>query len=65
MSGWSLAVPRRAKPIKRLVPAGGVYFFKDSRRRSGVAGRAMATESVCDDGQDRNDGFGLAVWGTW
>ena len=52
------------KPVRRLVPAGGVYFFEVER-----GDVAQLTErwlkSVCDDEQDRRDGFGLAVWGTW
>ncbi|RMH34847.1 MAG: hypothetical protein D6690_09820 [Nitrospirae bacterium] len=64
VSGWSLAVPRGPKPIRRMVPAGGVYYF------TLINGHADALtscwlESVCDDEQDRRDGFGLAVWGTW
>ncbi len=64
VSGWSLAPPRGPKPLKRVVPAGGVYFFQV------VAGSALELaaswfRSVSDDDQDRRDGFGLAVWGTW
>lgn len=64
VSGWSLAPPRGPKAIKRLVPAGGVYFFDVVGRDAGeLAGRWL--ESVSDAEQDRRDGFGLAVWGTW
>jgi CRISPR-associated protein Cmr3 len=68
VSGWSLAhrpeQPRGPKAVKRMVPAGGVYFFEI------VDGNAAALadrwlEPVSDDVQDRRDGFGLAVWGTW
>lgn len=65
VSGWSLAPPRGPKPIKRLVPAGGVYFFE-------VVGAGNAAplvdrwlQPVSDDPQDRLDGFGLVTWGTW
>jgi len=68
VSGWSLADlpgrPRGAKPVRRLVPAGGVYFFETVEgKASGLADRWL--ESVSDDEQDRRDGFGLAVWGIW
>lgn len=65
VSGWSLAEPRGPKPIKRLVPAGGVYFFEvvESDNASSLAGRWL--QPVSDGTQDRLDGFGLAVWGTW
>jgi len=68
VSGWSLAElpgqPRGPKPVKRMVPAGGVYFFET------VDGKALDLadrwlEPVSDDEQDRRDGFGLATWGVW
>ena len=65
VSGWSLAPPRGPKPIRRMVPAGSVYFFEKVEGE----GRTLATHGwlkpVSDAPQDRNDGFGLAVWGTW
>lgn len=65
VSGWSLAPPRGPKPIRRMVPAGSVYFFEKVEGQ----GSALATNGwlrpVSDVPQDRNDGFGLAVWGTW
>jgi CRISPR-associated protein Cmr3 len=69
VSGWSLLndPPHQRpgpKPVKRLVPAGGVYFFEAvDGKASDLADRWL--ESVSDDEQDRRDGFGLAVWGTW
>ena len=64
ISGWSLASPRGPKAIRRMVPAGSVYFFK--------CGQGVATQlanhwlqSVSDDPQAQRDGFGLALWGTW
>ena len=64
VSGWSLAPPRGPKPIRRMVPAGSVYFFKVEGD-----GNILATHGwlrpVSDSPQDRNDGFGLAIWGTW
>lgn len=63
VSGWSLAEPRGPKPVKRLVPAGGVYFFETGDDREPLAARWL--EPVSDDAQDRNDGFGLAAWGIW
>jgi CRISPR-associated protein Cmr3 len=64
VSGWSLAPPRGPKPIRRMVPAGSVYFFK-------VLDGDVATltdrwlQSVSDEQQDQRDGFGLALWGVW
>ncbi len=76
VSGWSLAkvndkgeLDPRGKPgpkaIRRMVPAGSVYFFEKVEGE----GRTLATNGwlrpVSDAPQDRNDGFGLAVWGIW
>jgi CRISPR-associated protein Cmr3 len=65
VSGWSYETGG-PKAIRRLVPAGGVYFFQV------VAGQAADLQaawlcSVSDQehAQDRRDGFGLAVWGKW
>jgi CRISPR-associated protein Cmr3 len=68
VSGWSLAEfpgqPRGPKPVKRMVPAGGVYFFEIvDGKASGLGDRWL--EPVSDDEQDRRDGFGLAAWGVW
>jgi CRISPR-associated protein Cmr3 len=67
-SGWSLAKlsnqPRGPKPVKRMVPAGGVYFF-EVVNGTAAALKTRWLEPVSDDAQDRGDGFGLAAWGVW
>src|SRR5579885_1453175 len=68
VSGWSLAElpgqPGGPKPVKRMVPAGGVYFFEIiGGSAADLADRWL--EPVSDDEQDRRDGFGLAAWGVW
>lgn len=65
VSGWSLASPRGPKPIRRMVPAGSVYFFEKVEGDGRILGTNGWLKSVSDAPQDRNDGFGLAVWGTW
>lgn len=68
VSGWSLAEvgqqKRGPKPVKRMVPAGGVYFLEvvegNARELAG-----LWLESISDGEQDRRDGFGLAAWGVW
>ncbi len=63
VSGWSYKVGG-PKAIRRMVPAGGVYFFKsNSEDNSALADHWL--RPVSDDEQERRDGFGLAVWGTW
>lgn len=64
VSGWSLAHPIGPKPTRRMVPAGGVYFFN----RIDGDPTSLSTnwlQSVSDEEQDQRDGFGLAAWGIW
>ncbi|GAB6186805.1 type III-B CRISPR module-associated Cmr3 family protein [Thermopirellula anaerolimosa] len=79
VSGWAYAphaedgerrrvVPKQQpgpKAIRRMVPAGSVYFFE---RVDGPT-RVLATNGwlkpVSDAPHDCRDGFGLAVWGIW
>lgn len=69
VSGWSLLnnPPNQRpgpKPVKRIVPAGGTYFFEIAEGESSdLAGHWL--EPVSDDEQNRRDGFGLAAWGIW
>ncbi|MHA1682887.1 MAG: type III-B CRISPR module-associated protein Cmr3 [Promethearchaeota archaeon] len=63
ISGWSYETGGQ-KEIRRLVPAGSMYFFKVKEGNAKELTGAWL-ESTCDDEQDRRDGFGLAAWGTW
>jgi CRISPR-associated protein Cmr3 len=66
ISGWSLEKGRCGpKKIKRLVPAGSVYFFEILEGDASALAKNLWSKSVCDDEQDRRDGFGLALWGIW
>lgn len=69
VSGWSLAKlpgqPRGPKPVKRVVPAGGVYFFETVDKADPADLKKCWLEPVSDNEQDRRDGFGLALWGIW
>jgi CRISPR-associated protein Cmr3 len=53
----------RPKAARRLAPAGSVYFFEARGATSALA--RLWLEPVSDLPQDRNDGFGLALWGVW
>lgn len=65
VSGWSYEDGSRGpKPLRRAVPAGSVYFFEYTGGSELDVSSAWL-RSVCDDGQDRRDGCGLALWGTW
>lgn len=75
ISGWSLAKINNQgeldsngkpgpKPIRRMVPAGGVYFFEVDSGSSATLSDCWL-QSVSDSEQDRRDGFGLATWGIW
>ena len=68
ISGWSLSAlpgqPRGPKPVRRMVPAGGVYFFQ-LQEGSAAELSQYWLKPVSDPEQDRRDGFGLATWGIW
>ena len=67
VSGW--AYKRKdhdggPKAIRRMVPAGGVYFFRSEKDDNSELEKAWL-RPVSDGEQARRDGFGLAVWGVW
>ncbi len=66
VSGWDLE-KRGPKPSRRLAPAGTVLFLKLEGSDEAVEGWLSKTWMQCisDREEDRNDGFGLAVLGTW
>jgi len=64
VSGWSLAPPRGPKAIRRMVPAGGVYFFTCEKEAAAKLAD-LWLQAISDDDQARRDGFGLALWGIW
>ena len=63
-SGWDLA-RSQPRPMRKLVPAGAIYWFEvlDECEKEALA--ALWLASVCDEAQDRVDGFGLALPGPW
>ena len=67
ISGWCLEKGKQGhKPIRRLVPAGSVYFFEiEGDEDAATLAESLWLRSVCDVEQDRKDGFGLALWGIW
>jgi len=66
VSGWDLE-KRKPKPTRRLAPAGTVYFLKLEGEEAAVRKwvKSIWLENVSDGEQERRDGFGLAVLGTW
>lgn len=66
LSGWSLEAGQVGpKAIRRLVPAGSVYFFAVQSGDATTLVEKLWLRSVSDEDQDRRDGFGLALWGVW
>lgn len=67
ISGWSAEIKScGSKAIRRMVPAGSVYFFEiQNGKEASALAKSHWLRSVCDKPQDRKDGFGLAVWGIW
>jgi CRISPR-associated protein Cmr3 len=68
IAGWDLKL-RQAKPSRRLAPAGSVYFLKLPRAWSETVIREWVKSvwfhCVSDSAQDRLDGFGASVLGSW
>ncbi len=63
VSGWSYE-KSAPKSVRRMVPAGGVYFFTVEGDVDAIFNEAWF-RSVCDDEQDARDGFGVALWGVY
>lgn len=62
VSGWCLQT-KQPKALRRLVPAGSVYFFEVIEGNpESLASQCF--QSVCQ-GQERLDGYGIALWGAW
>ncbi len=66
VSGWDMAT-RSPKPARAAVPAGSVYFFEvlGCEPLSEEVVRSLWLRPVSDGEQERRDGFGLALPGTW
>lgn len=66
VSGWDFENDK-AKPTRRLVPAGSVYFLKLSGPEAARAEwiKSVWSSPVTDDEQSRRDGFGCALLGAW
>ena len=63
-SGWDLA-KHRPRPTRKLAPAGATYWFDILDGADAKTLEALWLASVCDDEQDRHDGFGLALPSPW
>lgn len=63
-SGWDLA-QRQPRRTRKVVPAGATYWFDMLGACDKDAVAALWLASVCDEPQDRRDGFGLALPGPW
>jgi CRISPR-associated protein Cmr3 len=63
-SGWDLTKrgAHGQKPTRFLAPAGSAYFFETEHD---VDARPLWLRSICDNEQDRRDGFGLVLCGGW
>jgi CRISPR-associated protein Cmr3 len=68
ISGWCLEKGKQGpKAVRRIVPAGSVYFFEivNCDLDAGDLAKGMWLKAVSDKKRDRMDGFGLAVFGSW
>ncbi|MDQ2809287.1 MAG: type III-B CRISPR module-associated protein Cmr3 [Chloroflexota bacterium] len=70
VSGWDFVANNGkggAKPTRRLAPAGSVFFLKLGEDQDTIRAwiDTIWMHCVSDAAQDRLDGFGLAVLGSW
>ena len=63
VSGWDYKL-NKPKPTRRLVPAGSVYFLKIGKDIQNFIDTVWMY-NISDGDQNRLDGFGLAVLGSW
>jgi CRISPR-associated protein Cmr3 len=66
ISGWDLE-KREPKKSRNLAPSGSVYFLSMKGEPEAIETwiQEIWMQCVSDQEQDRRDGFGLAVLGTW
>ena len=67
VSGWDLE-RHQPKPSRRLVPAGSVYYVRFAGWNQAQVEdwlQKVWWQNLSDDAQDRLDGYGLAVVGSW
>lgn len=74
ISGWSYESDPNGKrpsskggpkPMVKMVAAGAVYYFEVIKPEEGHTLSAAWMQPMSDTVENRNDGFGLAVWGIW
>lgn len=67
VSGWRLEPPPGPKPTRRLAPAGSVFFLSLKGGKEAIKQwvKDLWMQCISDDAEDRNDGFGMAVFGSW
>jgi CRISPR-associated protein Cmr3 len=69
VSGWSLEQSATEKPgpkaLRRLAPAGSVYFFDVVTGDARQLAENLWLEPVSDSAREGREGFGLALWGVW
>ncbi|MEJ8304453.1 type III-B CRISPR module-associated protein Cmr3 [Saccharibacillus sacchari] len=77
VSGWAYDLRTNGdqrlpqeRMVRRMVPAGSVYFFEVLEGDPSELAQELWLKSVSDrnrraEAHDREDGFGLALWGSW
>ncbi len=64
IAGWDMQTGQ--KPLRRLVPAGSIYFLEMENEADceKILNKAWM-KPISDNEMDRKNGFGLALWGIW
>jgi CRISPR-associated protein Cmr3 len=66
ISGWNYDKRNfGSKPMRKMVPAGSVYFFEIIEGKAEDIAKNFWCKACSDEKQDRIDGFGQVLWGTW
>jgi len=64
LSGWDIQ-KKKAKAVRRLVPAGSVYWFDIEAMPPTNELEKLWLNSISDNLEDRKSGFGLVLPGLW
>lgn len=66
--GWDMTIGKKGapKPMRKMVVQGAVYFVEpEPGIDATIAARILWNRSLCEDEQDRRDGFGRVLVGNW
>lgn len=65
--GWDMSMGKEGapKPMRKMVPAGAVYFVETDAADPSAVASSLWNVSLCENEQDQKDGFGRVLVGNW